>query len=164
MQFHNTLDPATIPSETELVNNPARCELFIGTTLNRYCQTHGDIAGYEQIERFHDYLISINAISGIECIIRKPDSGMDRSHPIPDAVRELKSFLLQNANNADHYYAAMILFLVGTKAHSVFLGYDNDFYIRDGNFDHVCGNTGSFGFVFDDNSQICEYMIFKISK
>ena len=66
--------------------------------------------------------------------------------------------------DAQVFWGALILYLAGKGAHTVFLGYDGDFFMRDSNYSRETGNKASFDFTFNANSPITEYMLCKIHK
>ena len=160
MRFHNTLEPIECFTVEEIRQDRKEKERAVGKLINTYCHTHGHIAGYQQIRRFHKWLLDEGVLSGIEIVTVKPPLGRDRSKPIPNAYSILSGYLRKGGGPS--YYGALILFLAGKGAHTVFLGHDGDFFIRDSNYSCVTGNTASFGFSFNEHSPITEYMVFRI--
>ena len=160
MRFHHTLEPIECFSAEEIQQDRKEKERAVGKLINTYCHTHGRIAGYQQIRRFHNWLMDEGIISGIEIVTVMPPLGENRSKPIPAAYSTLGGYLRQGSGRC--YYGALILFLAGKGAHTVFLGYDGDFFIRDSNYPLVMGNAASFDFSFNEHSPITEYMVFRI--
>lgn len=162
LRFHNTIEPIECFSADKIESMGVEAERMIGKTINSYCIAHGRIAGYQQIKNFHKWLISRGIISNIEVVTVMPPIGTPRSKPIADAYSTLSYYLKKE--NEQYYYGSLILYLAGKGAHTVFLGYDGDFFIRDSNFSLVAGNNASFDFTFNPQSPITEYMLFKIRK
>ncbi len=160
LRFHNTLEPIECLTAEQIQEQGRDAEKIIGKAINSYCHTHGQIAGYQQIKAFHQWLIDQRLIADIEIVSVMPPIGEPRSNPIANVYQTVSSFLMQNDDQA--YYGALILFLAGKGAHTVFLGYDGDFFIRDSNYTSVTGNKASFDFIFNEESPITEYMLFKI--
>ena len=93
-------------------------------------------------------------LSNIEILRIMPPVGKPRSTPIADAYQTIFSFLVKK--DAQVFGGALILYLAGKGAHTVFLGYDGDFFIRDSNYSRETGNKASFDFTFNANSPITE--------
>lgn len=162
LRFHNTLEPIECFSTEQIKTMGVEAERMIGKAINSYCIAHGQIAGYQQIKNFHQWLTDRGAISHIDIITVMPPVGKPRSKPIVDAYKILSDFLMKEDDR--YYFGALILYLAGKGAHTVFLGYDGDFFIRDSNYHREMGNYASFDFSFNPQSPITEYMIFKIQK
>lgn len=160
MIFHNSLQPIKCYNAREIESEKSHLESLIGGLINTYCKTHDDIAGYQQIAAFHHHLVNNAKIPGIGIVDIQPPRGQDRGVPIKNAYYTLDGYLKQESY--DSFFAALILYLTPQGAHTVFLGFDGDFFIRDSNFTHTTGNKASFGFSFDEHSLITEYMIFKL--
>ena len=160
LEYHNTLEPTQCLSAEQIRLSGKDTERMIGKTINSYCFAHGHIAGYQQIKNFHQWLADKSIISGIEILSVMPPIGESRSKPITDAYQTIKDLLVKE--NGQEYYGTLILYLTGKGAHTVFLGYDGDFFIRDSNCSHETGNTPSFDFTFIPLFPITEYMLFKI--
>ena len=161
MLFHNTLEPIRCFNAQEIEAEKFYRESHICGLINTYCKTHEDIAGYQQIAAFHDFLVNNAMIPSIEIVDIRPPKGEDRSTPITKAYDALNGYLKKDGK--DSVYAALILYLAPGGAHTVFLGFDGDFFIRDSNFTHETGKKASFEFSFNEQSKITEYMIFKIN-
>ena len=162
LRFHNTLEPIECFSAEQIKTMGVEAERMIGKAINSYCIAHGQIAGYQQIKNFHQWLTDRGAISHIDIITVMPPVGKPRSKPIVDAYKTLSDFLMKEDDR--DYFGALILYLAGKGAHTVFLGYDGDFFIRDSNYSRETGNNASFGFIFNTQSLITEYMLFRIKK
>lgn len=162
LRFHGTLEPLECLSADQIRSGGRDAESLVGKAINRYCISHGSIAGYRQIDRFHRWLTSNGYISGIDVVAIAPLLGAPRSKPIAGVYRTLASFLRDE--NDREYRGALILYLAGKGAHTVFLGYDGDFFIRDSNYPCQTGNKASFDFSFQEQSPITEYMLFRILK
>ena len=160
LRFHNTLEPITCITDGQIKSQGVEAERMIGKAINQYCFSHGHVAGYQQIKSFHQWLTAEGLISNIEVVSVMPPVGKLRSKPLTDAYQTLSNFLKKGDNR--EYYGALILYLAGKGAHTVFLGYDGDFFIRDSNFSRETGNAASFDFTFNAQSPITEYMLFKI--
>lgn len=162
--FHSTLVPVgDCYSAQEIENEKFYRESSICGLINGYCKTHEDIAGYQQIAAFHNFLVSNHIIPNwIEIVDVQPPKGQDRSNPISDAYDVLSGYLEHESE--DSVYAALILYLAPGGAHTVFLGFDGNFFIRDSNYTHETGESASFGFSFNEQSMITEYMVFRIKK
>lgn len=160
LRFHNTLEPVECLTAQQIKEQGKEGEQKVGKAINSYCHAHGHIAGYQQIKAFHQWLTEQGLIADIEIVSIMPSIGEPRSKPIANVYQTVSSFLMQNDDQA--YYGALILYLAGYGAHTVFLGYDGDFFIRDSNYSSVKGNSASFDFTFNAESPITEYMLFKI--
>ena len=160
--FHNTIEPIERFTAEKIESLGEEAERMIGKAINSYCFAHGHIAGYQQIKNFHQWLTNRGTVSNIEIVTVMPPIGKPRSKPIVDAFRTLSFFLKKE--NVQEYYGSLILYLAGKGAHTVFLGYDGDFFIRDSNYSCVTCNNASFDFTFNSQSSITEYMLFKIHK
>ena len=162
LRFHGTLEPVERLTSDQIRSGGRDAERMVGKAINRYCISHGGIAGYRQIDRFHRWLASKGYFSGIDVVDVAPPLGAPRSKPIAGVYRTVSSFLRQES--AKEYHGALILYLAGGGAHTVFLGYDGDFFIRDSNYPCQTGNKASFDFSFQEQSPITEYMLFRIVK
>ena len=162
LKFHNTLEPINCLSTEQIRSLGADAERMIGKAINSYCFLNDHIAGYQQIKNYHVWLTNKKIISNIEIITIMPPVGESRSKPIKDAYQTIKDTLTKE--NDQEYYGALILYLAGKGAHTVFLGYDGDFFIRDSNYSHETSNHASFDFTFSLQSPITEYMLFKINQ
>ena len=162
LKFHNTLEPIQCLSAEQIRQSGKDAERMIGKVINSYCFAHGHIAGYQQIKNFHQWLTNKGLISDIGIVSVMPPVGASRSKPIADVYQTIADALKKE--NEVEYNGALILYLAGKGAHTVFLGYDGDFFIRDSNYSHETGNNASFGFIFNTQSPITEYMLFKIHK
>lgn len=162
LKFHHTLEPIICLSADQIKSLGVEAERMIGKAINSYCFAHGHIAGYQQIKNFHQWLTDKGIISNIEIISIMPPIGVSRSKPIVDVYQTITDVLKKE--NEEEYYGALILYLAGKGAHTVFLGYDGDFFIRDSNYSRETGNKASFGFIFNTQSLITEYMLFRIHK
>lgn len=162
LRFHNTLEPIVCLTTEQIKEQGSQAERIVGKAINTYCHAHGHIAGYQQIKEFHQWLVTQGLITNIEIVSIMPPKGEPRSMPIKDAYQTISSFLMKE--NDQEYYGALILYLAGYGAHTVFLGFDGDFFIRDCNYSCVMGNLASFDFAFNTDSPITEYMLFKIHK
>ena len=162
LKFHNTLEPIECLTAEQIKSQGIEAERMVGKNINSYCFAHGHIAGYQQIKNFHLWLKEKGIISNIDIITVMPPIGKPRSKPMADAYQTIEHFLKEESDQV--YYGALILYLAGKGAHTVFLGYDGDFFIRDSNYSHETGNNASFDFKFSPNSPITEYMLFKINK
>lgn len=162
-QYHNTLSGSKISlcnfTAQEIKADPDK-ERIVGLAINYYCQNNGNIAGYQHIKSFHEWLINEGIVSSnIQCVVVEPAFGADRTIEIANAYSFLCNYL-----NCDNY-CALVLYRCGTAFHSVFLGRDQDgFFIRDPNFTCVKGNITSHSFVFDLACQILEYMVFHLEE
>lgn len=163
LRFHNTLEPIECFSAEQIKTMGVEAERMIGKAINSYCITNGHIAGYQQIKNFHQWLTNRGTISHIDIITVMPPVDKPRSRPIVDAYKTISDFL-KKKEEARYYFGALILYLAGQGAHTVFLGYDGDFFIRDSNYHREMGNYASFDFTFNAQSPITEFMIFKIQK
>lgn len=162
LRFHNTLEPIVCLTAEQIKGQGREAEKLIGKAINAYCHTHGHVAGYQQIKKFHEWLSSQGLISNIEISRIMPPIGKPRSMPIADAYQTISSYLMKK--DAQVLGGALILYLAGKGAHTVFLGYDGDFFIRDSNYSRETGNMASFNFTFNANSPITEYMLCRIHK
>lgn len=160
LEFHNTLEPTQCLSAEQIRLSGREAEKMIGKAINSYCFAYGHVAGYQQIKSFHQWLINNSVISNVEILSVMPPVGAPRSEPITDVYQTISDFLKKR--NDQEYYGALILYLAGEGAHTVFLGYDGDFFIRDSNYSHETGNNASFDFTFNPPSPITEYMLFRI--
>lgn len=162
LRFHNMLEYIECFSAEQIEAMGIEAERMIGKAINSYCFAHGHIAGYQQIKDFHQWLTGRGIISHIDIITVMPPVGKRRSKPIVNAYKSLSAFLMKD--DGRDYFGALILYLAGKGAHTVFLGYDGDFFIRDSNYNREMGNYASFDITFNAQCPITEYMIFKIRK
>ena len=162
LRFHNTLEPIVCLTAEQIKGQGREAEKLIGKAINAYCHTHGHIAGYQQIKEFHQWLTTQGLISNIDVMSIMPPKGEPRSKPINDVYKTISSSLMKE--NDQEYIGALILYLTGKGAHTVFLGFDGDFFIRDSNYSRETGNKASFNFTFNASSPITEFMLFSIHK
>lgn len=114
-----------------------------------------------QIRNFHQWLKTHSRWSSNLEIVE-----MGKAGELPENIKaRLIRYLRRNADkNALYDYAALICYKTKSGSHSVFMGYDSDFFIRDVNFyDRYTDSTASFDYSFnDDSNRIFEYLLFKV--
>lgn len=113
LRFHGTLEPVERLTSDQIRSGGRDAERMVGKAINRYCISHGGIAGYRQIDRFHRWLASKGYFSGIDVVDVAPPLGAPRSKPIAGVYRTVSSFLRQES--AKEYHGALILYLAGGR-------------------------------------------------
>ncbi len=156
--------------KVELVSKPKNpssvrrlYENYISIVLHWYCQCIRSSAklpnglhGYQHIKEFDDFLMkqkdSIRP-NNFQIIDHK-----EQSSPIPEAYNTIKKHL----DTAEHNIA-MLLFQVKGDFHSIMIAQDKKSIIyRDSNQLACCRDCATFGFQFNEHSQIQEYILFQL--
>lgn len=161
MTYHNTLEPVPYLSAESIRKNQLEDEQKISKAINGYCGARR-WSGYIQIENFHNWLKqNSDWCTDIDIVERRRDQSRDGS-----LFRRLSGYLEQNANpNAEYDYVALICFDTESSPHSVLLGYDGSYFMRDVNFsDKFADSTASFGFKPTDSDRLFEYLVFKVRR
>lgn len=162
LTYHSTLEPVQQLSADYLCNYQKEGEEVVSQAINGYCMAR-HWSGYIQVQNFHEWLrTKTNWCDNIEIVDRVTISpGSD------NLMNRISQYLLHNTDkDAQYDYAAVICFTIPNSGnHSVFLGYDGTFFIRDVNFtDRFYDNKASFDFTLDKSDRLFEYMIFKIKR
>lgn len=162
LTYHSTLEPVQQLSADYLRNNSKSGEAVVSKAINGYCIPR-HWSGYIQVQNFHEWLRSkTDWCDNIEIVDRVTVTpGSENLMP------RISQYLLHNTDkNTQYDYAAVICFTTPNSGpHSVFLGYDGSFFIRDVNFtDRFYDNKASFDFTLDKTDRLFEYMIFKIKR
>lgn len=161
LKFHNTLESVEQLSKSDIIHNTLQSERIISKAINNYCIAR-KWSGYKQIQNYHDWLTkNSNWTNNLEIV-----EYVNSNNVSCDISARLASFLKQNPNkDAQYDYAALICYQTGSGPHSVFIGYDNDFFIRDVNFhNYFTGEKASFDFIFGKDNRISEYLLFKVKR
>ena len=138
-------------------------ENYVSLVLHWYCQVvrataeqEWGIKGYLHIKEFDEYLLNNNPLRANNFIIKEH---FEQDSPIHNAYTIIDSHL-----QAAEHNVAMVLYEGNGGYHSIMIAKDKEGIIyRDSNVDYYDRKDASFGFQFNQQSQIQEYILFQLS-